>query len=48
MKLNRNITDRGLKYLKDLIELDLMKNENITSKGLQNLEKIQKINIKYN
>ena len=31
MKHNRIITDRGLKYLKELKEINLMKNENITS-----------------
>jgi hypothetical protein len=48
MKRNKLITDKGLKYLKDLIDLDLMKNENITLKGIVHFWQIEGLNLKYN
>jgi hypothetical protein len=34
LKLNKNITDEGLKNIKGVKELDLTRNMNITNKGI--------------
>ena len=43
--MNKNITDAGLQYLKNIHTLDLSENEKITDDGLQYLMNIHTLNL---